>query len=70
MKLLDRVKETASTAGDKAQDFAKDHRDQVKSGIDKVAGRVDDRTKGKQSSKIDKAAAKAKSIVDRLADKN
>ena len=42
---------------------------QVKSGIDKAAGLVDDKTGGKHTDKIDGAADKAKDIVDKFDEK-
>ena len=42
---------------------------QVKSGIDKAADVVDDKTGGKHTEKIDDAAEKVKDVVDKLAEK-
>lgn len=43
--------------------------EQVKSGIDKAAGVVDDKTGGKHTDKIDDAVDKAKDIIDKLDEK-
>lgn len=42
---------------------------QMKSGIDKAADVVDDKTGGKHTDKIDGAADKAKDIIDKLDEK-
>ena len=55
MGLLDTVKKALKGRGK-----------QIESGIDKVAGVVDEKTGGKHTEKIDDAADKAKGIVDKL----
>lgn len=55
MGLLDTVKNALKGRGK-----------QIESGIDKVAGVVDEKTGGKHTEKIDDAAEKAKGIVDKL----
>ncbi len=57
MGLLDSVKKAIRGKGG-----------QIEKGIDKVAGAIDDKTKGKHSSKIDGVADKAKDLVDKLDD--
>jgi hypothetical protein len=57
MGLLDSVKKAIRGKGG-----------QIEKGIDKAADVIDDRTKGKHSSKIDGVADKAKDVVDKLDD--
>jgi hypothetical protein len=70
MGLLDTLKKTARRAKDKAEDLADEHGDKVKSGIEKVGGAIDKRTKGKHAKKIDQAVDKAQDAVDDLAGKD
>jgi hypothetical protein len=67
MGILDSVKKLGKTAHDKADDLAEQHGDTIKSGLDKAAGFVDGRTKGKYADKIQGAVDKAKGTVDDLA---
>ena len=53
---------------DKAKKLLGDHEQQVEQGIDKAADIVDDKTGGKYTEKIDDAADKAKSAVEKLDD--
>jgi hypothetical protein len=57
MGLLDTVKKAIRGKGG-----------QIEKGIDKVADVIDDKTKGKHSSKIENVAGKAKGLVDKLDD--
>jgi hypothetical protein len=59
MGLFDKLRKQATKAVD-------EHGDQISSGIDKAAGMVDDRTKGKYTDKLDKGAEAAKSGLDKL----
>lgn len=53
---------------DRVKGMLKGKEDKVKSGIDKVAGTVDDKTGGKYHEKIEGAADKAKDAVEKLDD--
>jgi len=52
---------------DKVRGLFKGKQKQIDSGIDKAANVVDDKTGGKHTEKIDKAAEKAKDIVEKVA---
>ncbi|HET8930790.1 MAG TPA: antitoxin [Acidimicrobiales bacterium] len=62
MGLLDKFKDKA----DDAKKLAGDHAEQISDGIDKGADFVDDKTGGKHTDKIDKAADKAKDALGKL----
>jgi len=49
---------------DKAKDFAGDHAEEAKKGIDQAADMADSATGGKASGQIDTAADKAKDFID------
>lgn len=68
MGFLDKLKKNAGPVADKAADAVADNADKVDGGIDKVADVVDDKTKGKHTDKIDKAATQAKGMVDKAED--
>ena len=63
MGFLDKLKNKATEAVDK-------HGDQIAGGLDKAAGMVDKRTKGKYSDKIKTGNQKAKDALDKLDNKN
>ena len=63
MGFLDKVKGKATEMVDK-------HGEQIADGMDKAAGVVDKRTKGKYSDKIRTGNQKAKDALDKLDDKN
>ena len=63
MGFLDKLKKQATKAVDQ-------HGDKVADGIDKAAGMVDKKTKGKYSDKIDTGRGKAKDALDKLDGKN
>jgi len=63
MGFLDKLKSKATEAVDK-------HGDQIAGGLDKAAGMVDKRTKGKYSDTIRTGNQKAKDALDKLDDKN
>jgi hypothetical protein len=62
MGLLDRFKKHT----DKAKDVVVDNADKIDEGTDKAADFADDKTGGKHTEKIDKAADTAKAAVDKL----
>lgn len=74
MGLLDRAlsagKERAVEAATKAKEFAVEHRDQVKGGIDKAEELADKATKGRYRDKIHKVGERADGAVDKLAEKS
>jgi hypothetical protein len=59
MGFLDKLKRGATKAVD-------EHGDKVAKGIDKAAGIVDDKTKGKYTDKIETGRGKAKDSLDKL----
>jgi ABC-type transporter Mla subunit MlaD len=64
MGLFDKLKGVKS----KAADVVEDNEEKIEDAIDKAADFVDDKTGGKHTDKIDKAADAAKSAVEKLAD--
>jgi hypothetical protein len=60
---LDKVKKQAERAVDK-------HGDQIAKGLDKAAGVVDSKTKGKHHGQIDKGVSAAKNALGKLDSKN
>ena len=63
MGFLDKLKSKATEVVDK-------HGDQISGGLDKAAGMVDAKTKGKYSDKIATGNKKAKDALDKLDAKN
>lgn len=69
MGFIDRFRKQASKidAQDlkaKASELAREHHSRIDSGIDKAADLADKATKGKYGDKVDRAATKAKDVVD------
>ncbi|MGW2561930.1 antitoxin [Streptomyces sp. NPDC001514] len=70
MGFLDTLKTKLAPAKDKVSDFAHQHGDKIEKfehGLEKAAQKVDHRTKGKYSDKIESGTGKAKEALDRLA---
>jgi catechol 2,3-dioxygenase-like lactoylglutathione lyase family enzyme len=65
----ERLSEFATELKDKSQDFLQKHDERIGAAIDKTAGFVDEKTKGKYSDRIGTVAGKAKGTVDKLAGK-
>jgi len=63
MGFLDKLKKQATKAVDQ-------HGEKVADGIDKAAGVVDKKTKGKYTDKIETGRGKAKDALDKLDGKN
>ena len=63
MGFLDKLKSKTTEVVDK-------HGKQISDGLDKAAGVVDAKTKGKYSDKIKSGSQKAKDALDKLDDKN
>ena len=63
MGILDKFKKQAETLVDK-------HGEQISKGLDKAAGAVDSKTKGKHTGQIDKGVSAAKSALDKLDGRN
>jgi hypothetical protein len=61
MSFLDDAKE----ALDKAEEFAKEHPDQIKAGLDKAKGVISEQTGGKYDSQINAAAEKAEGFLNK-----
>ncbi|MFE7778822.1 antitoxin [Streptomyces sp. NPDC057445] len=73
MGMLDTLKAKLAPAREKVSDFAHHHEDRIhkiEHGLDKAAAKVDHRTKGKYSDKIQSGTGKAKEALDRLAHKD
>ena len=79
MGFMDELKATAGQAAGKADELAgqasakmgelaDQHGDKVKGAVDKAAGTVDEKTKGKYADKIAKGSAAAKGAVDKVAE--
>jgi DNA-binding protein H-NS len=64
MGLTDRLKDVAK----KAEDAAAERKDQIRGAVHKAGAAADQRTGGKYSEQIQKAGAKADSVVDRIKD--
>ncbi|MDQ3738844.1 MAG: antitoxin [Actinomycetota bacterium] len=52
---------------DKIKSLVSSRQDQLKSGIDKASGVVEDKVGAKHAPKVDQAAEKAKEVVDKIA---
>jgi catechol 2,3-dioxygenase-like lactoylglutathione lyase family enzyme len=65
----DRFTELATDLKDKSKDFLQRHDERIEGAIDKAAGFVDEKTKGKYADRIGTVAGKAKGTVDKLAGK-
>ena len=63
---LDKAKDLAKDLTGKARDAVTEHSDKIDDGIDKAAGYVDDKTKGKYAEKIDTVQSKAHDVVERI----
>ncbi|MFF7180935.1 Rv0909 family putative TA system antitoxin [Streptomyces sp. NPDC008121] len=70
MGLLDSLKAKLAPAKDKVSDLAQQHGGKIDHGLDKAARLVDEKTKGKYSSKIESGTGKAKDALDRIAHKD
>ncbi|MFF8845059.1 antitoxin [Streptomyces sp. NPDC015127] len=67
MGFLDTVKAKLAPAKDKVTDLAQQHEGRIGQGLDRAAKKVDDKTKGKYSSKIETGTGKAKEALGRIA---
>jgi hypothetical protein len=67
MSFLDKAKQAAEQARDKAEDVAREHGDTIKRGVDKAADAADSRTGGAYRDQVERARAKAGETVDELA---
>lgn len=61
MSFLDDAKEALG----KAEEFAKEHPDQIKAGLDKAKGLISEQTGGKYDSQINAAAEKAEGFLNK-----
>ncbi|MBM9507178.1 antitoxin [Actinacidiphila acididurans] len=64
MSFMDTLKGKLGMSKDKAADTAREHDDQIDSGIDRGAQSADSKTGGKHSDQIDSGADKAKGSMD------
>jgi len=69
MSFLNKAKETAEAAAEKAKEAAGKAAAKIEEGgyVDKVAAKIDEKTHGKYSDKITKAASTANDGVSRIA---
>ncbi|MER6617306.1 antitoxin [Streptomyces xantholiticus] len=67
MGFLDNLKAKLGPAKDKVSHLAQQHEGRIGQGLDKAARTVDDKTKGKYSSKIETGTGKAKDALGRIA---
>ncbi|MFC5804692.1 antitoxin [Streptomyces formicae] len=73
MGILETLKTKLAPAKDKVSDLAHQHEDKIEKfghGLDKAARKVDERTKGKYSDKIESGTGKAKDALGRLTHKD
>ncbi|MFH8567908.1 antitoxin [Streptomyces sp. NPDC017993] len=68
MGLKEHLKTGADHLKGRAGDFAQQHHDKIESGLEKAAKTVDDKTKGKYSSRIRSGTGKAKHALERLSE--
>jgi hypothetical protein len=61
MSFLDDAKEALG----KAEEFAKEHPDQIKAGLDKAKGLISEQTGGKYDEQINTAAEKAEGFLNK-----
>ncbi len=61
MSFLDDAKDALG----KAEEFAKEHPDQIKAGLDKAKGLISDQTGGKYDEQISKATDKAEEYLNK-----
>ena len=66
--LVEKAKEAANTAQEKAGELAHDNKEKIDSAIDKAGAVIDEKTKGKYSDKIDKATGVAHKGTDIVAE--
>jgi hypothetical protein len=66
MGFLDKLKDKAKEAKDKAVEVVDDHGPQIKDGIHKAGDFVDKKTKGKYTDKIAKGTSQAGAAVDKM----
>jgi uncharacterized protein YjbJ (UPF0337 family) len=67
MGFLDKLKGSVKS---RATEMVDKHGDQIAGGLDKAAGVVDKKTKGKYTDKLASSKEKAKDALDKLDDKN
>ncbi|GAA2487603.1 antitoxin [Streptomyces gobitricini] len=70
MGFLDSLKAKLGPAKEKVSGLAQQHESKIDQGLDKAAGMVDRKTKGKYSDKIQSSTGKAKNAVGRIAQKD
>lgn len=70
MGFKDTLKAKLAPAKDKVSDLAQQHGDKIEHGLEKAARTVDQKTKGKYSSKIESGTGKAKDALGRIAHKD
>ncbi|MFF5937399.1 antitoxin [Streptomyces sp. NPDC012508] len=70
MGLLDSLKAKLAPAKEKVSDLAQQHEAKIDHGLEKAARVVDEKTKGKYSTKIESGTGKAKDALGRIAHKD
>ncbi|MFD9221001.1 antitoxin [Streptomyces sp. NPDC060064] len=70
MGFKDTLKAKLAPAKDKVSDLAHQHGGKIEHGLERAAKTVDQKTKGKYSSKIETGTGKAKNALGRIAHKD
>ncbi|MEU9013724.1 antitoxin [Streptomyces sp. NPDC048479] len=70
MGFKDTLKAKLTPAKDKVSDLAQQHGGKIEHGLERAAKTVDQKTKGKYSSKIETGTGKAKNALGRIAHKD
>ncbi|MEV4680356.1 antitoxin [Streptomyces kurssanovii] len=70
MGFLDNLKTKLGPAKDKVSGLAQQHEGRIGQTLEKAAKKVDDKTKGKYSNKIETGTGKAKQALGRIAHKD
>ncbi len=64
----DRANELADKATERARELVSEHNDKIDERLDRAAGFLDEKTKGKYSARIDSGVERTKTGLDRFGD--
>lgn len=64
----DRANELADKATERARELVAEHNDKIDEKLDRAAGFIDEKTKGKYSARIDAGVERTKTGLDRFGD--
>jgi hypothetical protein len=64
----DRANELADKATERARELVAEHNDKIDERLDRAAGFIDEKTKGKYSARIDAGVERTKTGLDRFGD--